>query len=72
MICEANSGSRTVSVINGTTNTRTKEIHVGNWPMAIALDTIRNKIYVTNVVSNTVSVINVCKVGIQPLYLQGG
>ncbi|MGA9149365.1 MAG: YncE family protein [Candidatus Nitrosopolaris sp.] len=61
MIYVANYGSNTVSVINGTTNTKVHDISVGRYPSAIAAifpTNILNRIYVANSRSNTVSVIN--------------
>ncbi len=53
-----NSGSNTVSVINGTNNTILKEIPVGKEPFSSHMNSFTNTLYVTNSGSNTVSVIN--------------
>ena len=54
----ANSGSRSVSVINNITDTKPHDIPVGKWPSAIAINPSNNMIYVVNRLNNTVSVIN--------------
>jgi YVTN family beta-propeller protein len=55
----ANSGSDTVSVINGVTNNLTATILVGSKPTALAYDSYHHLLYVTNSGSNSVYVINV-------------
>jgi YVTN family beta-propeller protein len=55
----ANSGSDTVSVINGVTNNVTATILVGSKPTALAYDSYHHLLYVTNCDSNNVYVINV-------------
>jgi YVTN family beta-propeller protein len=54
----ANRGSDTVSVIDGSTNTKLHNITVQNSPVGIAVNPSANWIYVTNINSNTVSVID--------------
>ena len=54
----ADSGSGTVSVINGTANTVIANISVGGRPWGVAYDSSNDYIYVTNYDSDTVSVIN--------------
>src|SRR5919112_210567 len=55
----ANSGSHTVSVINGSDNTKIGEdIIVGENPRTIAVNGLTNTTYVANYGSNSVSVIN--------------
>ena len=54
----ANALSNTVSVINGTVNTKMFDIRVGVHPTYIVLDKHSHKIYVANALSNTISVIN--------------
>jgi YVTN family beta-propeller protein len=51
-------GSHTVSVIEGITNKIIKNIPVGMYPSAIAVDGIRDRLYVANGGSDTVSVID--------------
>jgi YVTN family beta-propeller protein len=51
-------GPDTVSVIDGTSNTKIGDIPVGNNPRAIALDRLTNTIYVANRDDDTVSVID--------------
>ena len=53
-----NSGSDTVSVINGKNNSVIKTITVGSNPDGAAFDSSNGYIYVTNFCSDTVSVIN--------------
>ena len=73
----ANTGSGTVSVIDGTNNTKVKDIPVGKSARSIAVDTDTNKVYVANYASNSISVIdgktNVKKgdipVGKSPIYI---
>ena len=55
----ANSGSNTVSVIDATTNEKTKDIVVGKFPFVIGYS--GNTVYVANSGSDTVSVINASK-----------
>jgi YVTN family beta-propeller protein len=55
----ANSYSNSVSVINGSDNTKIGEdIIVGEYPIAIAISRATNTVYVANFVSNGVSVID--------------
>ena len=54
----AYSGSNTVSVIDGKTNTVVKSIAVGVAPSAISINPGTHEIYVANSGSNTVSIIN--------------
>jgi len=55
----ANFGDNTVSVINGTSNTKIgKDIPLGHLPVAIDIDPDKNTIYVANSLDNTVSIIN--------------
>ena len=54
----ANSGSSTVSVIDGTTNTVVATIPVGSAPQGIAFNPDNGFLYVANQGSNTVSVID--------------
>ena len=58
MVYVANSGSNTVSVINGTTNTVVQNVTVGISPYGIAVNPNITMIYVANYDSNTVSVID--------------
>jgi YVTN family beta-propeller protein len=58
MIYVANSTSNTVSVINGYTDKAVTNITVGNQPLAIGVDPVKNMIYVANFASDTVSVID--------------
>jgi YVTN family beta-propeller protein len=64
----ANSGSGTVSVINGATNSATT-VTVGTQPCAVGVNTTTNKIYVANYSSGTVSVINGATNGVTPVAL---
>lgn len=52
-----NYSSNTVSVINPVTNAVTATISVGNQPVGVAVNPFTGTIYVTNSLSNTVSVI---------------
>lgn len=54
----ANSGSNTVSVIDGSTNTVLTTIPVGGGPADVGVDDVTNRIYVVNDSSQTVSVID--------------
>jgi YVTN family beta-propeller protein len=54
----ANSGSDSISVIDGTTMTKIKDIPVGKHPNYISFSIFSNTIYVANSGSNTISVIN--------------
>lgn len=58
LIYVANSGSNTVSVIDGKTGNVTSTIPVGSHPFDIAADPVTNKIYVTNTFDHSVSVID--------------
>jgi YVTN family beta-propeller protein len=53
-----NSGSGTVTVLNGETYAKIATITVGNTPEDIVLDQANSMAYVTNAGSNTVSIIN--------------
>ncbi|MGC2572467.1 MAG: beta-propeller fold lactonase family protein, partial [Candidatus Nitrosopolaris sp.] len=53
-----NSGSNTVSVIDGKTNKVISNITVGNWPYALSGNPSSNRVYVANLYDNTVSVID--------------
>ena len=57
LIYVANSGSSTVSVINGATNRVVATVSVGGLPEGVAVDSTTDLIYVTNNRSGTVSVI---------------
>jgi YVTN family beta-propeller protein len=52
------SGSNTVCVIDGTTDTLVKNVTVGKQPYGVAVNPNTNKVYVTNSGSDTVSVIS--------------
>jgi YVTN family beta-propeller protein len=52
-----NYGSNTTSVINGSTNTKERDISVGSNPVRIAYDSDTNMIYVAKQRSGSVSVI---------------
>jgi YVTN family beta-propeller protein len=54
----ANSGSNTVSVIDGKTNTVTANIPVGTYPNDLSVNPSTNTVYVANRDDNTVSVID--------------
>lgn len=54
----ANSGSHSISVINGETNRVESTILVGRIPYAVAYNPINDHIYVTNLGENSVSVID--------------
>ena len=54
----ANTGSGTVSVINGTTNNVVKNISTGAGPIGITYNEYNGNIYVTNSINGTVSVID--------------
>jgi YVTN family beta-propeller protein len=54
----ANSDSGTVSVIDGNTNIKTKDIKVGENPSVLEIYNLGNKLYVANSDSGTVSVID--------------
>ena len=54
----ANDVDSSVSVINGSTNTVTATVSVGNSPIAVAVNPSTNTVYVANANSNSVSVIN--------------
>ncbi len=54
----SNSGNNTISVIDGTTNTVTSTIPVGNYPLGVGVNPITHKIYVDNAEAYTVSVID--------------
>jgi YVTN family beta-propeller protein len=59
LIYVTNSGSNTVSVIDGATNKNISEpIEVGNSPFGVTVDPITNKLYVANILDNTISVID--------------
>jgi YVTN family beta-propeller protein len=59
LIYVTNSGNNTVSVIDGATNKDISEpIEVGKFPVGVAVDPIINKVYVANVLDNTISVID--------------
>jgi len=53
----ANYASRTVSVINSSTNSVVSTVAAGNGPWNLAYDNANNDVYVTDFGSNTVSVI---------------
>jgi YVTN family beta-propeller protein len=53
----ANSGNKTVSVMDGKTNEVVQTIRVGDSPAGVAVDSITGKVYVPNYQTNTVSVI---------------
>ncbi len=53
----ANHSSNSVTVINGVNNA-TFTVAVGNYPAAVAVNSVTNKVYVTNFMSNTVTVID--------------
>ena len=55
--CSGNSPG-TVTVVNGATNTVTATINVQTFPEFLVINSVTNKIYVTNRNSNSVSVIN--------------
>ena len=52
------SNSNTVSVINPATNTVVATIAVGDGPFGVAINPTNGLVYVTNVRSNTVSVVS--------------
>ena len=52
------SGSNTVSVIDPATNTVVATIPVGDSPYGVAINPTNGLVYVTNVHSNTVSVVS--------------
>ena len=54
----ADGSSRSVTVIDGYNDSKTEDIPIGKRPVGIAIEPHRDKIYVTNSDSNTVSVIN--------------
>jgi YVTN family beta-propeller protein len=54
----ANSGSHSISVINGETNRVDSTFLVGRIPYAVAYNPINDHIYVTNLGENSVSVID--------------
>ncbi|TAK33738.1 MAG: YncE family protein [Chloroflexota bacterium] len=58
LVYVANSGSNSVSVINGTTRAVVATIAVGTNPKGVAANPNTNRIYVTNLDSNNVSVID--------------
>jgi YVTN family beta-propeller protein len=58
MVYVANTGSGTLSVINGKINKVTHTIKVGHDPASIAINAKKDLVYVANTNSNTVSVIN--------------
>jgi YVTN family beta-propeller protein len=51
----SNAGSKSVSVINTTTNTVTATVPVGIGPLGVAVDPAGMRVYVTNAGSDTVS-----------------
>jgi YVTN family beta-propeller protein len=53
-----NSGSGTVSVINTATDTVTATIGVGDSPYGVAVSPTTGDVYVTNLLSDTVSVLS--------------
>jgi gliding motility-associated-like protein len=54
----ANNYANTVSVIDLSSNTVTKTLNVGMWPITAAVNPINNQVYITNSASQSVSVIN--------------
>lgn len=54
----ANQDSNTISVFDGNTHIKIKDIEVGDTPFKLGKDEFKNKLYVTNSDSGTVSVIN--------------
>ena len=73
----ANSGSDSISVIDGTTMTKIKDIPVGKHPNYISFSIFSNTIYVANSGSDSISVINGTNnvklkdipVGVDPVYM---
>ena len=57
ILCVANTGSNNVTVIDGATNS-TSTVSVGNTPTGMAVNSVTNKIYVTNNGSSNVTVID--------------
>jgi YVTN family beta-propeller protein len=58
LVYVTNSGSDTVSVINGSTDRLLKNIPVDEFPRAIAINPVTNKIYVANRNSESITVID--------------
>ena len=54
----ANRGSNTISVIDGSTNLKMADVHVGNSPIDVAVNPSSSLVYVTNIESGTVSIID--------------
>ena len=54
----ANSGSKSITVVDGDTNTQLEDIKIHTTPIDIAVNEQTNLIYVANSGSNTISVIN--------------
>lgn len=55
----------TTTVIDCNTNTPVATIPIGNTPEAVAVNTILRKVYITNKLSNSISVINNCSYSVE-------
>jgi YVTN family beta-propeller protein len=58
MIYVANTHSNSVTVIDGTNNSVAATVQAGNGPYAIAVDTAANRIYLTNIAGDHLTVID--------------
>ena len=65
----ADADQNVIYVIDGSTNTVVGNVTVGNNPESIAVDLITNKLYVSNINSNTVSVIDYLRDSQEPVFV---